>query len=207
MAYDTAEQLFIDQAAPITDDQWIDIHAILSSMARAGWLVNDSSNAPYIALIAFIWNRSAKWADFQTQIRELTNELDMATLAIRGEIGGVAESIKGLTQGNPATSVAAPLIDIEKLAQDLGPYLQAPAQVNQHYDVADSVKDALHKSFRWTWVVIVATAGLLASVFWTRMYIQDSRQIDQLSATNVALVQQLKGLQGQPARRADHKHP
>ncbi|MDA8093957.1 MAG: hypothetical protein M0T84_08610 [Betaproteobacteria bacterium] len=182
---------------------------MLAGMARAGWPIDDPSMAPIVAYLAFIWKRSANWVDFQTQIRALqaafTDEMDRTELAIRSEIREVGDGVKDLRDSlksisekmlaEPA-SPPPPKINIEELTRALGPFLQAPAQVTQHYDVADSVKDALRKTFQWTWVAGALAVALLVSILWTRMYIQDSHQIEQLK---------MQMLQAVP--RTDHRRP
>ncbi|CAZ88683.1 conserved hypothetical protein [Thiomonas arsenitoxydans] len=68
----------------------------------------------------------------------------------------------------------------------------------------------LVKAFKWTWVAGAIVIGLFVSVFWTRMYIQDTRQIANLAAANAAQAQQLKDLQAHPTgatHRAEHRRP
>ena len=217
MAYSNSEQIFIDVLGRRpTEPEWKEIHALLGTATRAGFAIDDESNAMHVALLAWGWARGIGRADVLALLRGSLLDVDTALDDLRKDMG---EAIKSLhdslnaiverTSTQPVTE-SAPQINPEELAAALGPFLHAPAQVTQHYDVGDSVKDALHKTFKWTWVAGAVAIGLFVSVFWTRMYIQDTRQIADLAAANAALAQQLKDLQEQPmgaARRAEHKRP
>ncbi|MDA8255252.1 MAG: hypothetical protein M0Z99_06385 [Betaproteobacteria bacterium] len=217
MAYSNSEQIFIDVLGRSpTEPEWKEIHALLGTATRAGFAIDDESNAMHVALLAWGWARGIGRADVLALLRGRLLDVDTTLDDVRKDMG---EAIKGLqdalnaivarTSTQPATA-SAPQINPEELAAALGPFLHAPAQVTQHYDVGDSVKDALHKAFKWTWVAGAIAIGLFVSVFWTRMYIQDTRQIADLAAANAAQAQQLKDLRAQPtgvARRAEHKRP
>ncbi|MBW4049419.1 MAG: hypothetical protein HIU89_16315, partial [Proteobacteria bacterium] len=143
--------------------------------------------------------------DVDTALEDVRKDISEAINSLQDSLNTIVER----TSTPPATA-SAPQINAEELAAALGPFLHAPAQVTQHYGVGDSVKDALHKAFKWTWVAGAIAIGLLVSMFWTRMYIQDTRQIAELTAANAAQAQQLKDLQVQPtgaAHRAEHKRP
>ena len=217
MAYSNSEQIFIDVLGRSpTEPEWKEIHALLGTATRAGFAIDDESNAMHVALLAWGWARGIGRTDVLALLRGRLLDVDTTLEDVRKDMG---EAIKGLqdalnalverTSMQAATASVLP-VNPEELAAALGPFLHAPAQVTQHYDVGDSVKDALHKTFKWTWVAGAIAIGLFASVFWTRMYIQDTRQIADLAAANAAQAQQLKDLQAQPtgaARRAEHKRP
>ena len=217
MAYSNSEQIFIDVLGRSpTEPEWKEIHALLGTATRAGFAIDDESNAMHVALLAWGWARGIGRADVLALLRGSLLDVDTALEDVRKDLG---EAIKGLQDAlntlaerpsmQPANASVLP-VNPEELAAALGPFLHAPAQVTQHYDVGDSVKDALHKAFKWTWVAGAIAMGLFVSVFWTRMYIQDTRQIAGLDAANAAQAQQLKDLQSQPtgaAHRAEHKRP
>ena len=217
MAYSNSEQIFIDVLGRSpTEPEWKEIHALLGTATRAGFAIDDESNAMHVALLAWGWARGIGRTDVLALLRGRLLDVDTTLEDVRKDLG---EAIKGLqdalntlaerTSMQPANASALQ-INPEELATALGPFLHAPAQVTQHYDVGDSVKDALHKAFKWTWVAGAIAIGLFVSVFWTRMYIQDTRQIAGLDAANAAQAQQLKALQAQQtgaARRAEHKRP
>lgn len=217
MAYSNSEQIFIDVLGRTpTETQWKEIHALLGAATRTGLVVDDASNAVQVVWLAWGWVRGIGRADVLDLLRGSLLDVDTALDDVRKDLGeaiiGLQAALNALverTSMQPATA-SAPQINPEELAAALGPFLHAPAQVTQHYDVGDSVKDALHKTFKWTWVAGAIAIGLFVSVFWTRMYIQDTRQIADLAAANAAQAQQLKDLQAQPtgaARRAEHKRP
>ena len=217
MAYSNSEQIFIDVLGRSpTEPEWKEIHALLGTATRAGFAIDDESNAMHVAGLAWGWARGIGRADVLALLRGSLLDVDNALDDVRKDMGEAIKSLQDSlnaiverTSTQPATA-SAPQISPEELAAALGPFLHAPAQVTQHYDVGDSVKDALHKAFKWTWVAGAIAIGLFVSVFWTRMYIQDTRQIANLAAANAAQAQQLKDLQARPtgaAHRAEHKRP
>ncbi len=217
MAYRNSEQIFIDVLGRSpTEAEWKEIHALLGTATRAGFAIDDESNAMHVALLAWGWARGIGRADVLALLRGSLLDVDTALGEVRKDLSeavkSLQESVNTLAErtSTQPTTAAAPQINPEELAAALGSFLHAPAQVTQHYDVGDSVKDALHKTFKWTWVAGAIAIGLFVSVFWTRMYIQDTRQIADLAAANAAQAQQLKDLRAQPtgaARRAEHKRP
>ena len=189
---------------------------MLGIATRTGFAIDDESNATHVALLAWGWARGIGRADVLALLRGRLLDVDTTLDDARKDMGEAIKSLQDSlnaiverTSTQPATA-SAPQINPEELAAALGPFLHAPAQVTQHYDIGDSVKDALHKAFKWTWVAGAIAIGLFVSVFWTRMYIQDTRQIADLAAANAAQAQQLKDLRAQPtgaAHRAEHKRP
>ena len=217
MAYSNSEQIFIDVLGRSpTEAEWKEIHALLGIATRTGFAIDDESNAMHVALLAWGWARGIGRADVLALLRGRLLDVDTTLEDVRKDMGEAIKSLQDSlnaiverTSTQPATA-SAPQINPEELAAALGPFLHAPAQVTQHYDVGDSVKDALHKTFKWTWVAGAIAIGLFVSVFWTRMYIQDTRQIADLAAANAAQAQQLKDLQAPQngaVRRAEHKRP
>ena len=217
MAYSNSEQIFIDVLGRSpTEPEWKEIHALLGAATRTGCVVDDESNAVQVVWLAWGWVRGIGRADVLALLRGSLLDVDTALDDVRKDmdeaIKGLQDALNALVERTSMQAATASVLPVnpEELAAALGPFLHAPAQVTQHYDVGDSVKDALHKTFKWTWVAGAIAIGLFASVFWTRMYIQDTRQIADLAAANAAQAQQLKDLQAQPtgaARRAEHKRP
>ena len=217
MAYSNSEQIFIDVLGRTpTEPEWKEIHALLGAATRTGCVVDDESNAVQVVWLAWGWVRGIGRADVLALLRGSLLDVDTALDDVRKDmdeaIKGLQDALNALVERTSMQAATASVLPVnpEELAAALGPFLHAPAQVTQHYDVGDSVKDALHKTFKWTWVAGAIAIGLFASVFWTRMYIQDTRQIADLAAANAAQAQQLKDLQAQPtgaAHRAEHKRP
>jgi hypothetical protein len=217
MAYSNSEQIFIDVLGRSpTEPEWKEIHALLGAATRTGCVVDDESNAVQVVWLAWGWVRGIGRADVLALLRGSLLDVDTTLEDVRKDMGeafkSLQDSLNSIVErtSTPPATASAPKINPDELAAALGPFLQAPAQVTQHYDVGDSVKDALHKAFKWTWVVGAIAIGLFISVFWTRMYIQDTRQIADLAAANAAQTQQLKDLRAPPtgsARRAEHTRP
>ena len=54
MAYSNSEQIFIDAVGALpTEDQWKDIRSLLGILSKAGFEVDDPSNAPHVTLFAW----------------------------------------------------------------------------------------------------------------------------------------------------------
>lgn len=217
MAYSNSEQIFIDVLGRTpTEPEWKEIHALLGTATRAGFEIDDASNAAHVALLAWGWARGVGRADVLALLRGGLQDIDTALDDVRRDMGeaikGLQDSLNAVVERTSRSSptCSAPQINPEELAAALGPFIHAPAQVTQHYDIGDSIKDALHKTFKWTWVAGAIAIGLFVSVFWTRMYIQDTRQIADLTAANAALAQQMKDLQSKPmgaAHGSGHGRP
>lgn len=199
MAYSNSEQIFIDVLGRSpTEDQWKEIHALLGIAQNAGFLVDEPSNAAHVLMLSWAWAHSTSRADVLALMRG----------RLQGAAEDFSESVEKLRDSLQR--------DIDRLRADLRlieekiTALNRPDSASVHYDVADSFKEALLKSIKWTWVAGAIGIGLFVSVFWTRMYIQDTRQIANLATVNAAQAQQLKDLQAQPtgaARRAEHGRP
>lgn len=217
MAYSNSEQIFIDVLGRSpTEPEWKEIHALLGTATRAGFAIDDESNAMHVALLAWGWARGMGRADVLALLRGSLLDVDTTFDDVRKDlceaVNSLQESVNTLAERASMQPANTPALQInpEELVAALGPFLHAPAQVTQHYDVGDSVKDALHKTFKWTWIAGAIAIGLFVSVFWTRMYIQDTRQIANLAAANAAQAQQLKDLRAQPmaaTRRPEHRQP
>ncbi|MBW4049732.1 MAG: hypothetical protein HIU89_17990, partial [Proteobacteria bacterium] len=58
MAYSNSEQIFIDVLGRSpTEPEWKEIHALLGTATRAGFAIDDESNAMHVALLAWGWAR------------------------------------------------------------------------------------------------------------------------------------------------------
>ena len=204
MPNSNSEQIVIDVLGRTpTEDEWREVRALLGTAAKTGCLVDDESNAVHVVWLAWSWVRGMGRADVLPLLRGSLLDIDTALEDIRKDVDAAIKSLQDSLNAiaertpTPLDAAPAPQIDPEELAAALAPFLKGTAPVIQHYDVGDSVKDALHKTIKWTWVVGAIALGLFVSVFWTRMYIQDSRQIADLAATNAAQAQQLKDLLAQ----------
>ncbi|MHB1670319.1 MAG: hypothetical protein ACYCSR_13505 [Thiomonas sp.] len=218
MAYSNSEQIFIDVLGRVpTEPEWKEIHALLGAATRSGCVIDDESNAVQVVWLAWDWVRGIGRADVLALLRGRLQDVDTALEDVRNDMGEAIRSLQDAlnafferTSTQPANAPALQ-INPEELAAALGPFLQVPPPViHQHYDVVDSFKEGVRKTFKWGWVAISIVVGLAVVAFWTQMYIQDSRQIADLAASNAAQAQQLNDLRAQQtraARRAEHKRP
>lgn len=70
MAYSNSEQIFIDAMGGLpTEDQWKDIRSLLGILSKAGFEVDDPSNAPHVTLFAWGWARSTGRADVLAAVK------------------------------------------------------------------------------------------------------------------------------------------
>ena len=212
MAYSNSEQIFIDVLGRSpTEAEWKEIHALLGTATRAGFAIDDESNAMHVALLAWGWARGIGRADVLALLRGRLLDVDTTLDDARKDMGEAIKSLQDSlnavverTSTQPATA-SAPQINPEELAAALVPLIGARVlEVHQHYDVVDSLRKAAKDGFSVFWafvgcVVCAALMGLLVHV-----YVKDSRDITALQNQNATLVQQIKDAQRVPS---EHKRP
>ena len=144
MAYSNSEQIFIDAMGGLpTEDQWKDIRSLLGILSKAGFEVDDPSNAPHVTLFAWGWARSTGRADVLAAVK-----------------AAVLESGGG-------RSTAAPAIDFGPVLAELGALRKAQAQpVAVKIDLG-VLREALRESI--STLGLVAGGLLLAVAFWGGM--------------------------------------
>jgi hypothetical protein len=142
MAYSNSEQIFIDAMGGLpTEDQWKDIRSLLGILSKAGFEVDDASNAPHVTLFAWGWARSTGRADVLAAVR-----------------AAVLESVQ---------AAAAPTVDFGTVLAELGALRKAQAQpVPVKVDLG-VLREALRESISTLW--LVAGGLLLAIAFWSGM--------------------------------------
>ncbi|OYV42150.1 MAG: hypothetical protein B7X10_06865 [Burkholderiales bacterium 21-58-4] len=94
MAYSNAEQIFMDVLggrSPSPSEQ-LQIDALLAILTRAGFVVNEPSNAAHVTLLAWGWARETGRNDVLTALHNNNLVLDARFGAIHQEI----EKLQGL---------------------------------------------------------------------------------------------------------------
>ena len=212
MAYSNSEQIFIDVLGRSpTESQWKEIHALLGTATRAGFAIDDESNATHVALLAWGWARGIGRADVLDLLRGSLLDVDTALDDVRKDMGKAIKSLHDSlnaiverTTTQPATA-SAPQINPGELAAAMAPLIGARVlEVHQHYDVVDSLKQAAKDSFSvfWAFVGIVVCAALLGLL--AHVYVKDSHEITALQKQNAMRVQQIKDAHRVPS---EHKRP
>lgn len=139
MAYSNSEQIFIDAMGALpTADQWKDIRSLLGILSKAGFEVDDPSNAPHVTLFAWGWARSTGRADVLAAVKAAVLESagSQAPSTLPADFGPVLEALTALRAAH-----AAPV------RIDLG-----------------VLRDALRESINTIW--LLAGGLLLAFAFW-----------------------------------------
>ena len=79
MAYSNSEQVFMDVLGRLpAEDEWKEIRSLLGILQRAGFSVDDPSNAPHVTLFAWGWARSTPRADVLSAVKAAVMELGTA---------------------------------------------------------------------------------------------------------------------------------
>jgi hypothetical protein len=93
MAYSNSEQVFMDVLGRLpAEDEWKEIRSLLGILQRAGFSVDDPSNAPHVTLFAWGWARSTPRADVLAAVKAAVMELgtaDMASVDLTPVISGL----------------------------------------------------------------------------------------------------------------------
>ena len=75
MAYSNSEQVFMDVLGYIPSEaEWKEIKSLLGTLQRAGFAVDDPSNAPHVTLFAWGWARSTPRSDVLAAVRAAVME-------------------------------------------------------------------------------------------------------------------------------------
>jgi len=70
MAYSNSEQVFMDVLGRLpAEDEWKEIRSLLGILQRAGFEVDDPTNAPHVTLFAWGWARSTPRADVLAAVK------------------------------------------------------------------------------------------------------------------------------------------
>ncbi|BAP88352.1 putative uncharacterized protein [Burkholderiales bacterium GJ-E10] len=142
-SYTNAEQIFIDVLTRVPgEDEWVEIRSVLQVMGRAGFAVEDPSNAAHVALFAWGWARSTGRADALAAIRAA-----VAESAVRA----------------PAVDLAPVRADLEVLRKTLEKPENQKEPVSVKVDLS-VLRGALRDSFSMAW--LIAAGALLALAFW-----------------------------------------
>ena len=209
MAYSNSEQIFIDVLGRSpTEPEWKEIHALLGTATRAGFAIDDESNAMHVALLAWGWARGIGRTDVLALLRGRLLDVDTTLEDVRKDMGEAIKSLQDAlntlaerTSMQPANASALQ-INPEELAAALVPFIGARVlEVHQHYDVVDSLKQAAKDGFSvfWAFVGIVVCAALLGLL--AHVYVKDSHEITALQNQNAMCVQQIKDAQWGPSER------
>ena len=191
MAYSNAEQIFMDVLggrSPSPSEQ-LQIDALLAILTRAGFVVNEPSNAAHVTLLAWGWARETGRNDVLTALHNNNLVLDARFDAIHQEFKKLQglHDLVGKLNDRPL-----PVLDTQAVATALLQAMPAPT-------VADKIdtsilKGALTESVSKLWL-IVAGAGL-ALCFWGGMkwaQHQVNPVLEQLQAQNQQLINRLSG--------------
>ena len=81
MKYPNAEKIFETALGGrhLSEEEALEVQSLLDAMSGAGWPVEDSSSAPFVAITAFFYARAPKAPDVSAIMHELSNRLDTTT--------------------------------------------------------------------------------------------------------------------------------
>ena len=198
MAYSNSEQIFMDVLggrSPSPSEQK-QIDALLAILQRAGFVVDEPSNAAHVTLLAWGWARETGRGDVLTTLHNNNQAIDakMATIhqAIE-KLYGLVDMVRELKdRPQPALS-----LDTKSVAAAI---IQSMPPPTANISIDTSIlKDAVMESVSKLWLVL-AGIGLVVC-FWTGMEWAQHQiqpvigqlqlQISQMQAQNQQLINQL----------------
>lgn len=160
MAYSNSEQVFMDVLGYIPSEaEWKEIKSLLGTLQRAGFAVDDPTNAPHVTLFAWGWARSTPRADVLAAVRAAVME------------SGKAE---------------APPVDLAPVLQELRALRDAAARpVSVKVDdaaVKNAVAQALREPISLTSMAIlgvVIAGSLFVGSWWGKHQLDATVQLQQ----------------------------
>lgn len=189
MAYSNSEQIFMDVLggrSPSPGEQK-QIDALLAILQRAGFMIDDPSNAAHITLLAWGWARETGRGEVITALHNHQQNTEAKFDAIRDAVDqtqSLVEQIRSLNNRPP------PEINVEHLASAL--QQRMPAQASTVRLDLSILRDAFRESINKAWLVAIGLGLVIA--FWTGTEWQQhvlSPQIIQLQQQNLQLVNKL----------------
>lgn len=193
MAYDNVDQIFIDVLggrSPSPAEQ-AEIDHLLTIVQRAGFVVNDPSNAAHITMLAWGWARETIHSDVLAALHTSRKEMDDRISVIREDIAqwqSIGDMVRELSDRlQPAPAAAIDMDAIATTIRQSMPQLAASVKLDM-----GMVKNAIMDSVSKLWL-IVAGIGLTVS-FWGGMEWQQhqlSPMIGQLQLQNQQLINKL----------------
>jgi len=110
MAYSNSEQVFMDVLGRLpAEHEWKEIRSLLGTLQRAGFAVDDPTNAPHVTLFAWGWARSTPRADVLAAVKAAVLESGRAD-AVQVDLSPVLQGLRGL-QDAAARPVAVKVDD------------------------------------------------------------------------------------------------
>jgi cell division protein FtsB len=194
MPYTNSEQIFMDVLggrSPSPDEQK-QIDALLAILKRAGFVVDEPSNAAHVTLLAWGWAR-------ETGRGDILNILQGFNLQIDNKIAQIGQSIEQLKTITESMPVQNPDIDTTGIATAIAAAMPQPrASIKMDMSV---FREAIMGSVSKLWL-IVAGFGLaiffFAGMKWAEHQIQPlvaqlRQQVQQVQAQNKQLIDKLAG--------------
>ena len=191
MAYSNSEQIFMDvlggrSPSPAEQKQ---IDALLAIVQRAGFIVDDPSNAAHITLLAWGWARETGRNDVMAALHGNKQDMDAKITAIHQGIEQwrrIADLVREL-KDRPQP---APIVNVDGIAAALQKIM--PQQTGSLKIDTSILKDAFKESVSKIWLVVIGVS--LVSSFWAGMEWQQQQltpQINQLQTQNQQLINRL----------------
>ena len=200
MAYSNSEQIFMDVLggrSPSPSEQK-QIDQLLAILSRAGFVVDEPSNAAHVTLLAWGWARETGRGDVLTALHNNNQTIDTRMAAIHQTIEklhclvDMVRELKDRPQPTPTIS-----LDAKSVAADI---IQSMPPPTANISIDTSIlKDAVMESVSKLWLVL-AGVGLVVC-FWTGMEWAQHQihpvigqlqlQISQMQAQNQQLINRL----------------
>jgi len=110
MAFSNSEQVFMEALGSLpTENEWKEIRSLLGILQRAGFEVDDPTNAPHVTLFAWGWARSTPRADVLAAVKAAVLESGRGD-AVQVDLNPILQGLRAL-QDASARPVAVKVDD------------------------------------------------------------------------------------------------
>lgn len=116
MAYSNSEQIFMDGAGHLpSKEEWEEIHTLLGIMQKAGFAVDDPTNAPHVTQFAWNWAHSTKRSDVTAAVKAAALESGKAGAQA---VEAVLAAVRSLQEVKPQPADLAPVLQELRALKD-----------------------------------------------------------------------------------------
>ncbi len=200
MAYDNVEQIFIDVLggrSPSPKEQ-VEIDNLLAIVKRAGFIVNDPSNAAHITMLAWSWARETGRSDVLTTLHNSRKDNNDSLSALRQDMVQWQSIVVRELSNRPQPTA---YIDMDAMVTAIRQSL--PQSITTVKIDMTVLKEAIKESVSLLWLML-AGIGLAVSfwggIAWKQHQLkpvigQWQIQNQQLQSQNQRLINKLSAIQ------------
>jgi hypothetical protein len=172
VAYTNVEQIFMDILGgrlPSPAEQR-EIDSLLGIVQRAGFVINDPSNAAHITMLAWSWARETGRSDVLAALHNNRQDIDAKITAIHQGIQQQREIIDMVREMKDCQPPSTAPFDTESVAAELAKSLRQSIKPD-----STILKTAILESISKLWLIIIGISLVLS--FWLGMELAQYQQI------------------------------